>query len=388
MNTSPAGIELIKDFEGLVLKAYPDPGTGGDPWTVGYGHTGPEVQPGFVINIEQADALLKEDLVKFEEAVSKLITVGLNQYEFDALVSFTYNCGWFALEDSTLRRRLNAGEAKCPVFKEELPKWVNGGNGPMPGLIRRREAEVELACTPIGLAAESFLENAAKYHKGLPHQVEAWRALEASIHPLVLEVFKLSYRGEDQATEVVEETPSGVKFPLDVPYYDQNDSATEHGHRMCFSSSMAMALDYIDPDKIEGDDDWYLNVVFQYGDTVSAEAQVGAAHSLGFEAEMCYSGSQSDLEVLLDKGVPVPVGVLHKGPVSSPQGGGHWICLIGHDETHFYVNDPAGDLDLVNGGYHTWDSGENLRYSKKNLMKRWLIANDHDGWYMDLSGNF
>ena len=91
MRTSPAGIELIKDFEGLRLEAYPDPGTGGDPWTIGYGHTGPEVKPGLIISIEQAGALLKEDLVKFEEAVERLITVGLNQHEFDALVSFTYN---------------------------------------------------------------------------------------------------------------------------------------------------------------------------------------------------------------------------------------------------------------------------------------------------------
>lgn len=390
MRTSPAGIELIKDFEGLRLEAYPDPGTGGDPWTIGYGHTGPEAQPGLTISIEQAGSLFKEDLRKFEEAVDKLITVEINQHEFDALVSFTYNCGWFALEDSTLRKRLNAGEKKGPVFKEELPKWVNGGNGPMPGLVRRRDAEVELACTPVGSGSlpKSFLEDAATYHEGLPHQVAAWRMLESNLAPELLEAFKSAYRSrkEEESKEPVASKPKS--FPLDVPYYDQNDSATEHGHRMCFSSSMTMALDYIDPDKIEGDDDWYLNVVFQYGDTVSAEAQMAAAHSLGFEAEMLYNGSQADLEALLDKGVPVPIGVLHKGPVDSPTGGGHWICLTGHDSTHFYVNDPAGDMDLVNGGYPAWNSGEQLRYSKKNLMKRWLIANDHDGWYMDLSNNF
>lgn len=390
MRTSPAGIELIKDFEGLRLEAYPDPGTGGDPWTIGHGHTGPEVQPGLVISIEQAGSYLKEDLKKFEEAVEKLITIEINQHEFDALVSFTYNCGWFALEDSTLRKRLNAGEEKCPVFKEELPKWVNGGNGPMPGLVRRRDAEVELACTPVGSGSlpKSFLEDAATYHEGLPHQVAAWRMLESNLAPELLEAFKSAYRFKKETPEKTKPLADSKGSPLDVPYYNQNDSATQHGHRMCFSSSMTMALDYINPGAILGDDDWYLNEVFKFGDTVSSEAQMAAAHSLGFEAEMKYDGSQNTLEQLLSQGVPVPVGILHKGHVSSPQGGGHWICLIGYDETHFWVNDPAGDLDLVNGDYPNYDSGERLRYSKKNLLKRWLIANDHDGWYMDLSGNF
>ena len=66
----------------------------------------------------------------------------LDQEEFDATVSFTYNCGEGALADSTLRRRLNSGESKPKVFAEELPRWTSGG---MPGLVRRRDAEVKLA---------------------------------------------------------------------------------------------------------------------------------------------------------------------------------------------------------------------------------------------------
>ena len=394
MKTSSAGIGLIKEFEGLELEAYPDPGTGGDPWTIGHGHTGPDISPGVTISAEQAEALLKEDLVKFENSVGMLIDVELNQHEFDALVSFCFNVGAGALGDSTLRRRLNAGEDKGPVFRQELPKWINGGNGPMPGLVRRRDAEVELATSPIDGVAEpvtAFIFDAVKYYKGLAHQDEAFLGLWNHLEPELQEWFIRAYRN-DAAAQVPhdeldpESAPQG--FPLPVPYYNQNDSATQHGHRMCFSSSMTMALDYINPDAILGDDDWYLNEVFKFGDTVSSDAQMAAAHSLGFEAEMRYDGSQADVEALLDRGVPVPIGVLHKGHVSSPTGGGHWICLTGHDSTHFYVNDPAGDLDLVNGDYPNYDSGEQLRYSKKNLMKRWLIAHDHDGWYMDLSGNF
>jgi lysozyme len=128
-----------------VLTAYPDPGTGGDPWTIGYGHTGPDVRPGNKITQNTADQLLVGDLKRFEDAVSRLIDVTLTQHEFDAIVSFTFNTGAGSLEHSTFRRRINAGEDKATCFREEFPKWVNGGNGPMPGLIRRRNAEVALA---------------------------------------------------------------------------------------------------------------------------------------------------------------------------------------------------------------------------------------------------
>jgi GH24 family phage-related lysozyme (muramidase) len=382
MRTSPAGVELIKSFEGLALEAYPDPGTGGDPWTIGYGHTGPEVKPGLTVDIEQAESLLNEDLKKFEEAVERLITVEINQNEFDALVSFAYNCGRFALEDSTLRRRLNAGEAKCPVFKEELPKWVNGGNGPMPGLVRRREAEVELACTPVSSTSKSFLEDAAKYDKGLPHQIAAWRELEASLGLGVLRRFKAAYRGTEEVVELVEEESRKTGFPLDVPYFYQRDSKTGHGERMCFSSSMAMAMDYLDPEAIEGDDDWYLNEVFKFGDSVSSAAQVQAAESLGFDATFRTDLTQEALEAQLDLGIPMPIGILHKGNVSNPTGGGHWVCVIGHDDTHFNVHDPFGELELVGGGYlHAGPTdGKFQRYSKANLVKRWEVEGPGSGW--------
>ena len=138
-------IELIKEFEGCVLKAYPDPGTGGDPWTIGYGHTGPDVRPGTQITKDRAEELLIGDLKRFEISVVALVNVLLTQREFDAIVSFTYNVGTGSLEHSTFLRRINAGEDKATCFREEFPRWNKGGNGPMPGLTRRREAEVALA---------------------------------------------------------------------------------------------------------------------------------------------------------------------------------------------------------------------------------------------------
>lgn len=374
MKTSAAGLELIKEFEGLELNAYPDPGTGGDPWTIGYGHTGSDVYPGLTISVAMAERLLEADLERFERAVDDLITVELSQEEFDALVSFTYNVGEGALGDSTLRRRLNAGEQKCPVFQQELPRWVNGANGPMPGLIRRREAEAELACSNPVPHREYFLENAAKYYQDLPHQRDAWRALEESLDPVALEAFKAAYRASQK--------PSVDEFPLDVPYFYQRDSKTGHGERMCFSSSMAMAMDYLDPDAIEGDDDWYLREVFKYGDSVSSTAQIAAARSLGFDCDFRTNLTMKDLESQLDKGIPVPIGILHKGHVSNPSGGGHWITVIGYDKTHFDVHDPFGDLDLVGGGYAKAGpkDGKFQRYSRKNLSKRWEVEGPGSGW--------
>ena len=385
MKISPAGLDLIKEFEGLELTAYPDPGTGGDPWTIGYGHTGPDVYPGLVISIAFAEKLLEADLEKFEEAVAEIIPLKLSQPEFDALVSFVFNCGTGALASSTLRRRLLAGEPRCKVYQEEMPRWNKGGNGPMPGLTRRREAEAEMACSGVNNPEPaSFLENAAKYYQELPHQKAAWRALEDILSPEVLSMFKNAYRASEEPVKAI---PAG--FPLDVSYFYQLDSKTGHGERSCFSSAMAMALDYVDPVKFDGmDDDDYLLTVFKYGDTVSSTAQMQAAESLGYQATFHTDGTEQKLLDLLDSGTPVPIGVLHKGPVSNPSGGGHWICLTGYDETHFWCGDPFGEMDVVNGSYVSNGplAGDQVRYSRKNLMKRWLIdGSGADGWYMHVS---
>lgn len=347
MKISQKGIDLIKKFEGLRLEAYPDPGTGGDPWTIGYGTT-KGVRPGMVVTEERAEELLVEDVAAFEAAVRHLLPIDLTQSEFDALVSFTYNCGAVALEESTLRKRLLAGEPRCWVYQKEFPRWNKGGSGVLLGLVRRRQAEADLAC--LGYLSE-----------------------------VVQDVL-------DLPVMVVEHEP--FNFPLDVPYFTQTDSQVSgQAERMCFSSSMAMAMDYLDSDAIEGDDDWYLNEVFKYGDTVSSEAQLAAARSLGFDVEFRMDGTQQDLIDQLDKGIPVPIGILHHGDVDHPTGGGHWICLIGYDEKYFHVHDPMGDLDLVWGGYphEGRGKGANLQYTRKNLMKRWHIdGSGADGWWMEL----
>ena len=143
MITSEKGIRLIKQFEGCRLTAYPDPGTGGDPWTIGYGWTHPvdgkPVRPGMTIDEVTADRLLKTGLVGYENDVLKVVRVKLTQGQFDALVSFAYNVGSRALSTSTLLKKLNAGDIKGAA--DEFFRWNKAGGKEMPGLTNRRKAE-------------------------------------------------------------------------------------------------------------------------------------------------------------------------------------------------------------------------------------------------------
>ncbi|WKM71843.1 lysozyme [Klebsiella oxytoca] len=143
MQISNNGIALIKGFEGCRLTAYPDPGTGGAPWTIGYGWTypvdGKPIKPGMKIDQATADRLLKTGLVSYENDVLKLIKVKVTQNQFDALVSFAYNVGSRALSTSTLLKKLNAGDIKGAA--DEFLRWNKAGGKEMPGLTRRRKAE-------------------------------------------------------------------------------------------------------------------------------------------------------------------------------------------------------------------------------------------------------
>lgn len=140
MRTNAAGIALIKGFETLQLEAYPDPGTGGAPWTIGYGHTGPEVQPGQVITEAEADALLRADLGAAEQAVADALDgAPVTDDQFAALVSLAFNIGGAALASSTLLRKLQAGDVDGAA--EEFERWNHAGGRVLAGLTSRRRAE-------------------------------------------------------------------------------------------------------------------------------------------------------------------------------------------------------------------------------------------------------
>ncbi|MGR2682942.1 lysozyme [Chromobacterium haemolyticum] len=144
MNISANGIKLIQQFEGLRLKAYQD---AVGVWTIGYGHTGPDVTPGLVITQAQADALLARDLSRFETGVTRLVQVPLHQNQFDALVSFSYNLGLGSLQNSTLLRLLNQRDYAGAAA--QFPRWNKAGGKVLPGLTRRRAAEQALFLQPV-----------------------------------------------------------------------------------------------------------------------------------------------------------------------------------------------------------------------------------------------
>ena len=137
---SDAGIALIKRYEGLELRAYPDPGNPatGEPWTIGYGHTA-GVRRGDACTAEQAEAWLRQDIKYAVACIRQLVEVSLTQGQFDGLASFVYNVGQTQFGNSTLLRLLNAGNAAGAAA--QFDRWNRGATGVLPGLVKRRAAE-------------------------------------------------------------------------------------------------------------------------------------------------------------------------------------------------------------------------------------------------------
>lgn len=141
MKISQRGLDLIKSFEGCRLEAYPDPGTGAEPWTIGYGCTR-GVTKGMRISQERAEELLLEEVQPFEAGVDKLVKVELTQGQFDALVSFSYNCGLANLQSSTLLRLVNARDFAGAA--KQFQRWNKAAGKVLNGLTARRLAEAKM----------------------------------------------------------------------------------------------------------------------------------------------------------------------------------------------------------------------------------------------------
>lgn len=141
------GLDLIRHFESLRLEAYQD---SVGIWTIGWGHTGLEhkdgsVFEGRVITEKEAEELLKSDLRKFEKAVDSLVDIELNDNQFSALVSFSFNLGIGNLKSSTLLKLLNNNDQfNCT---KEFVKWSKAGGKRLKGLLRRRASERNLFCS-------------------------------------------------------------------------------------------------------------------------------------------------------------------------------------------------------------------------------------------------
>lgn len=138
--TSQVGVDLITSFEDTRTKAYDD---GVGIWTIGIGTTvypnGAKVKQGDTCTLEQAKAYFKHDLAKFEKTVNESVAVPINQNQFDALVSLTYNIGAGAFKNSNLLKKLNKGEYQGAA--DQFLVWNKADGKVMKGLVRRREAE-------------------------------------------------------------------------------------------------------------------------------------------------------------------------------------------------------------------------------------------------------
>jgi GH24 family phage-related lysozyme (muramidase) len=138
---SQAGLQLIKNFEGCRLTAY-KPVPWEKYWTIGWGHYGADVKQGQTITQAQADKMLIDDMGKYESFVNNPayvpLTAQLNQHQFDALVSFCYNCG-----QGNLKTLCQKGRTLAQIAAK-IPEYNKAGGNVLNGLVRRRKAEVEL----------------------------------------------------------------------------------------------------------------------------------------------------------------------------------------------------------------------------------------------------
>jgi lysozyme len=410
-NAPKCGIDLIKEFESCHLTAYPDPKTKGRPYTIGWGSTrkrdGSPFYLGEKITQKEADDLFDYQIeTEFLPAIIKIPGYSsMTEEQIGALLSFAYNLGAGFYNSNgfeTITRRLKNREWE--LVPQALSLYVNPGSNVEAGLRRRRKREGDLWIQ--GLKRKSMEKQ----------QIIAVKDTVLKKQPL--QSYQLTYdqvkkvpagKGYQVVDIVSEGTHSkvtldygagvwyiynphweieGVDGPsiqtpqskiLKVKYFPQRDSATTHAHRMCFSSSCAMAADYVNPkaiDVAEQEDDYYMkNYVFRHGDTTIAANQIKALADLKIKATFRQNLSHDDIISQINKNFPVPAALLIHGYINVPTGGGHWICIIGYDNNskQYIVHDPYGELDLVHGGYYGSTNGANMRYSYEKLRKRFEV---------------
>lgn len=366
-------VHLIAEFEGFVDHAYPDPASGGEPWTIGYGFThldGRAVEPGDTISKAEADAQLLSGVQACARQLASSIPYWSSMAEDQhcALLSFAWNLGegfYGSAGFDTISRRLR--EKDWQTVPAALLLYCNPGTAVSAGLLRRRQAEAALWSQ--GLASLAAPAAAGATGVALKTVPSAGEPRAASAPDKVA--------ASNEAIEVNTKKPSHPN-PLNVPWFDQLAMNDGQGWRDCFSASSAMLAAYWGK---EANEDDYNTLRQSYGDSTSAEAQLATLRHLGLQAEFRTDGSLQTLKKEIDAGRPVAVGWLHHGPPSAPSGGGHWTVVIGYDDSGVIMNDPYGSCDLVNGGYPENHNGSHQHYSYANWEPRWRPQGS-GGWYL------
>lgn len=227
--------------------------------------------------------------------------------------------------------------------------------------------------------SKKFIDFVKFFDEANPKHVAAFQELYKNIDGLNPELLT------DDANWVriyrTDPKPSGI---LNVPYYSQRDNYRD-ASRTCFSSSCAMLCKFLRPNSIKNDDD-YIKEVFKIGDTTDATVQVQTLKFFGISSRFATNLTFSTLDSMLAQGIPVPIGILHKGPSSAPSGGGHWIIVIGKEVdakapggAWYIVNDPWGEIDNASGTYPS-TNGNRVKYSRNLLKARWTVEGEGSGW--------
>jgi len=196
------------------------------------------------------------------------------------------------------------------------------------------------------------------------------------------------------ATTTVTVTPAGTttvtvapvmattgEIFLPVPYFSQRDNR-EQADRTCNTSSCAMVAKYLGA-KISGDDE-YFQYVIKYGDSTNHIVQTDALTAIGIKSTWHTNLDFDDLDKSLASGLPIVLGILHRGPLENPRPGGHMVVAVGRTKSGDYlIHDPYGDLM---DNYIT-DNGEKLIYSRHVLTRRWTVEGKNSGYGRLFYGN-
>lgn len=240
-------------------------------------------------------------------------------------------------------------------------------------------------------ASPITLQQLFRYFRyGVPHQAAAIVELEEDIKAHGYEAamrrdrpwFSTWSQGGKQDAAAAPSPAARPTNPLtNFPHFSQLDNQGGQGARECQTSSIAMCLAYLGAGGITSDDQ-YRAVVRRHGDTTSQAAHQAALKELGVKARFITSCSASQAQAEIRAGLPLAMGYYHRGPVGAPSGGGHWLACYGFDAFGWCVNDPYGDLDLIQGRWLRTggNSGRALRYSYRNFNPRWQAEGAGSGW--------
>jgi hypothetical protein len=236
------------------------------------------------------------------------------------------------------------------------------------------------------MSAARFLDRWQNY-RDQPQQASGIRDLYAAIASLEggLQVLDEQAPWARQFSQKPAPTPKPQPkktgaVALALPFFDQTNDGPD-GWRNCQSSAIAMNLAYLGVAGIKDDLD-YLKVVQRHGDTTQQAAHAAALAELKAPGRFISSCSVERAKAELDKGFGLAFGILHRGAVSAPSGGGHYIAIRGYDASGWLIHDPYGELNLVRGGWarQGQGAGRNQHYSFANTNPRWLLEGPSSGW--------